>query len=459
MILRRVTYSSISRAHSPIRNETTLASQFSAAQSFQGRGTLKRDEHNPEPLDAILRSSSALALGPATPQCADPELIAAYYDHSLPESDRDLLEAHFADCARCQTQLAAIARVDLRAAEARPALGIAWLRRWQVAIPALAAAAVLIVVIRAMRPAGEVRHADQVAMAKHEAPASNPAAAPASQLASAPAAASNELAMNDARQAAPPTMHHMEEGNVEGGNVPRAKAENRAAAIASAPAAKTQPPVARKVESSTALASGILPSVPKSRALQSAQTANPSSSRVLRGSSAIDAPVAVPETLVMISPRERPAESAQEGGPPGGVAAGQGAIAGAAIGATGGDVVGAQVGTLASNSSLPRGPVWMAGKHGLILFRDADGRTRRQYSGVEADLTAGAAPSEKVCWIVGRSGTIVRTIDGENWTKIASPTNADLFAVAVDSAEHAIITTVTAHNFETSDGGASWHPQ
>jgi len=454
MILRRVIYSSISRAHSRIRNETMLASQFSAAQSFQGRGTLKRDEHNPEPLDAILRGASTLSPGPVTPQCADPELIAAYYDHSLPESDRDMLEAHFADCARCQSQLAAIARVDLRAAEAPPAFGIASLRRWQVAIPALAAAAVLIVVIRAMRPAGEVHHADQFAMAKHEAPASNPAAAPVSQLASAPAAASNELAMNDAPQAGAPTMHHMEEGNV-----PRAKAENRAAAIASAPAAKTQLPVARKVESSAALASGILPSVPKSRALQSAQMANPSSSRVLRGSSAIDAPVAVPETLVMISPRERPAESAQEGGPPRGVAAGQGAIAGAAIGATGGVVVGAQVGTLASNSSLPRGPVWMAGKHGLILFRDADGRTRRQYSGVEADLTAGAAPSEKVCWIVGRSGTIVRTIDGENWTKIASPTNADLFAVAVDSAEHAIITTVTAHNFETSDGGASWHPQ
>jgi photosystem II stability/assembly factor-like uncharacterized protein len=95
----------------------------------------------------------------------------------------------------------------------------------------------------------------------------------------------------------------------------------------------------------------------------------------------------------------------------------------------------------------------------MILFRDADGRTRRQYSGVEADLTAGVAPSTSVCWIVGRSGTIVRTTDGENWTKIASPTNADLFAVVADSAEHAIVTTVAAQNFETSDGGASWHPQ
>jgi photosystem II stability/assembly factor-like uncharacterized protein len=101
----------------------------------------------------------------------------------------------------------------------------------------------------------------------------------------------------------------------------------------------------------------------------------------------------------------------------------------------------------------------MAGKRGTILIRDADGITRSQHSGVETDLTAGAAPSTTVCWIVGRSGTILRTTDGENWTKIASPTDADLAGVAADSAERAIISTAAGQRFGTTDGGTSWHQQ
>ena len=68
---------------------------------------MKREDTNLE-LDAILRRATAQPPGPPTPDCADPEMLAAYYDRSLAEPDRDRLEAHFADCARCQAQLAAI---------------------------------------------------------------------------------------------------------------------------------------------------------------------------------------------------------------------------------------------------------------------------------------------------------------------------------------------------------------
>jgi Putative zinc-finger len=397
-------------------------------ESFQEMEPLKRDDHNPEAgsFDAILRRASAMSPGPATPQCADPELIAAYYDGSLVASERDVLEAHFADCARCQLQLAAIVRADPRASDAA-AERVARLRsRWQIAIPALAAAAVLIVVLRTMRPGGEVRHADQLAMAKSEAPASNPVAAPAAQLESAPQPISNQLAMNEERRTA--QMHL----------------------------------VKPRQESRAALASNFLANVPKSRAMQMT-TANPASGatygRAVTGAgSAIGGSVGAPETLVMISPRERPEISTQTPGQPSSAASAGAAGSGSAIGAAvGAPMMGAQVRTLASSSSLLRGPTWMAGKRGTILFRDANGITRRQYSGVEADLTAGVAPSVTVCWIVGRGGTVLRTTDGENWTKITPPTDADLVAVAADSAEHAIVTTVAAQNFETSDGGASWH--
>ena len=94
----------------------------------------------------------------------------------------------------------------------------------------------------------------------------------------------------------------------------------------------------------------------------------------------------------------------------------------------------------------------------MIVRQDPDG-PHPQHSGVSTDLTAGAAPSATVCWIVGRSGTIIRTIDGEHWGMVKSPTGDNFVAVASDSAEHAIVTTASGQNFTTSDGGASWHPQ
>jgi hypothetical protein len=384
---------------------------------------LKRDEHNFEPLDAILRRASALSPGPATPECADPERIAAYYDRSLVKSERDLLEAHFADCARCQIQLAAIARADERAGETRPAFGIAWLRRWQVAIPALAAVAAVVVFVAVMHPGNEEsRQVQEIAMAKREAPlmdltsrAPAPASAPAAEVASAPGAAMNGLATNEAKPEAPGGLKRREEPRQDYAG----KALGRAGALATD----------QKTKSLTADAS----------------------SRAAGGASAIGRSVPAPETLVMISPPEQPAASAQtatSSGAANGVAGARSAIGGAALGAL-----------AASNSRQKAAPTWMAGKRGTILIRDADGITRSQHSGVETDLTAGAAPSTTVCWIVGRSGTILRTTDGENWTKIASPTDADLAGVAADSAERAIISTAAGQRFGTTDGGTSWHQQ
>ena len=102
---------------------------------------------------------------------------------------------------------------------------------------------------------------------------------------------------------------------------------------------------------------------------------------------------------------------------------------------------------------------WQVGKNGLVLRRDPDGTTHPQHSGVSTDLTAGAAPSSTVCWIVGRSGTIIRTTDGEHWDLITAPTGDNLVAVASDSADHAVVTTASGQNFATFDGGASWHRQ
>ena len=250
---------------------------------FREIRTLKRDDRNLEPLDAILRRASALAPGPATPECADPEMLAAYYDRSLDASERNRLDSHFADCARCQMQLATIARAAQRAGKARPAFGIAWLRRWQIAIPAFAAVAAVVVVIAVMRPGNdESRRGQQIELAKREAPlmdSGSRASAPVSEVAPAPEAATNALAGNEARPAKPPAIAARQEPTREY----RAKSMERADAIASG----------QKGKSLTAGESG--------RAAGDATS-------VLGGA------VGAPQTLVMISPAEPPAMSAQTAG-------------------------------------------------------------------------------------------------------------------------------------------------
>ncbi len=93
----------------------------------------------------------------------------------------------------------------------------------------------------------------------------------------------------------------------------------------------------------------------------------------------------------------------------------------------------------------------------MLRRNDANGETQVQHSGVTTDLIAGAAPSATVCWIVGRSGTIIRTTDGEHWALIPAPTSDNLVAVTAGSATDAVVTAADGKSFATSDGGASWH--
>src|SRR5207245_4738199 len=42
-------------------------------------------------------------------------------------------------------------------------------------------------------------------------------------------------------------------------------------------------------------------------------------------------------------------------------------------------------------------------------------------TGLAAALTAGAAPSASVCWLVGRAGAVLRTTDGHTWRRVPFP--------------------------------------
>jgi hypothetical protein len=103
--------------------------------------------------------------------------------------------------------------------------------------------------------------------------------------------------------------------------------------------------------------------------------------------------------------------------------------------------------------------VWHAGSAGLIEFSPNGGHSwSRQRSGVIVDLLTGSAPSEKVCWIVGRVGAILLTTDGgAHWKLISSPLKDDLGGIQATDDLHALIWNVqNKKRFSTSDGGLSW---
>jgi hypothetical protein len=111
-------------------------------------------------------------------------------------------------------------------------------------------------------------------------------------------------------------------------------------------------------------------------------------------------------------------------------------------------------------ASPDSGSRWRLGASGAIQ-RSADaGKTWvAQASGVATDLIAASAPSNTVCWIVGRSGVVLLSTDAATWRRLPFPEATDLGAVTATDARTASVTTVDGRVFHTSDGGATWTPR
>jgi photosystem II stability/assembly factor-like uncharacterized protein len=99
---------------------------------------------------------------------------------------------------------------------------------------------------------------------------------------------------------------------------------------------------------------------------------------------------------------------------------------------------------------------WSLQNSGLI-YRTNDRKVwTPQYTGVQADLLAGMAPSATVCWAVGRKGAILLTTDGVHWEKVPSPTTSDVIGISAASKDVATIFTAGGVSYSTFDGGSNW---
>src|SRR5262245_49834894 len=64
-------------------------------------------------LERLLRQSLKTPSGGATTSCLDPETLAAWADGGLSGHELEVAQSHAADCARCQSALAALVRTSL----------------------------------------------------------------------------------------------------------------------------------------------------------------------------------------------------------------------------------------------------------------------------------------------------------------------------------------------------------
>ena len=100
--------------------------------------------------------------------------------------------------------------------------------------------------------------------------------------------------------------------------------------------------------------------------------------------------------------------------------------------------------------------LWRLSGRSIAQTRDG-GKTWITQLTATADLLAGTSPTSGTCWVVGRSGLVLRSSDGQTWQTTASPApGIDLVAVSAPGPLAATVTTIDGRTYRTSDGGRTW---
>lgn len=75
------------------------------------------------------------------------------------------------------------------------------------------------------------------------------------------------------------------------------------------------------------------------------------------------------------------------------------------------------------------------------------------------EVTHQSAPSDSVCWFVGRAGLVLLTTDaGATFTRVDLAEPLDIASVSATDERHATVSTADGRRFRTEDGGRTWRP-
>jgi hypothetical protein len=423
-----------------------------------------------------LKSQSKLAGHAKSTACPDAEVLATYAEHGLAEEETARWENHFADCDRCQKIIAALAATgeELTKAEVESLGNLAaassaarepvvrntavpWTAIWR--RPAL---------WRWLVPAVGMASAAALWLALHQAP---PREASGSQkIAATSGAPQGRIDQGTtAASSAKPGETQIAQANLPtplAGSPPSgALQRNKETAQANSSVATKQEP-ARKQETfrsaaqapQASEANGTL----EAREESAKDKRNPSAPPAEQKSQTVDVLGAAPPVATAAAPSTSPSARNDERAAPQGLDSVSGAPAPTQLKAL------AQAASVAIVFASPdRTALWRVGPGGRIEHSTDQGQTwQPQTSGVTADLLAGAAPSEKIAWVVGRAGIIMRTEDGEHWQRIAPPSATQAVAASVPEPDwigveardvlHATIISRDFRRFVTGNGGRTW---
>ncbi len=466
------------------------------------------DPHDQEKaFDKLLARGLRQSQAAAGADCPAPEVLAAYFDRSLGEADRTRCESHLSTCGRCQQVLAVLVQSEVeavpageahpleraaaiaasrigqpigaaRAAQPRrevstgekkemprailspPARGRRWRSwRWLAPAAAVAAAIALWVAIRPTLPFGTSRSTlGRSEMASKRATPESPVEerkevaenvqppAPAAQDLN-PAPQAGEMLKHSAGDQ--PTLRASEAEGLRAGSGERAAKRKSLEAV--------EPPKPLSPRDQTSAAAAAPAPAPSGKLAASDEKAQADLAFTQQGAT----PQAAPPAGVAGGVAKEPASRPEEAGARGQTRLPESQTA-QVSGATTRTVMRARAAASMRQftiTSSNRSVLWRVGPRGSIeRSRDAGRTWESQVSNVKVDLLGGSAPSETVCWVVGRAGIILRTTDGIHWEKVASPAPVEFFAIRASDALHATAFATGSELYFTNDGGRTWVP-
>ena len=340
----------------------------------------------------------------AVGDCPEPGVLAAFHERTLEADETQRWLGHVADCRRCQALLAALGRTE-------PADGVdpktdgstasPWWR-WRVLAP-LAAVSIVVLAVWVVVDPGGMRNR-RVAVEDRQEPTP-----------SLPEQAAAAMESAEARRVPPTT------------GAPAAAPESSTAAVTRTDATPVREVAAvPRAQAAAATPTASAPLAP-SAAAASAPPPGPTRSAVNQP----DALGLVRRTAVA-SDAAPPLESARF----------------AAVAAP--DAL-----LIVSPDPATR---WRVVPSGAVERSDDRGATWRVQISPGERIIAGSAPSERVAWLVGENGLVLRTTDGERWERTTAPAATHLRDIDALDRFDATVSTADGRRFRTVDGGAQWAP-